>query len=116
MKFETLREGMVFEKVKGPRQHTPSGAIILDNLFEVVYVARTEIRDYFCETICIGNLKSKKTAVLDMSELSNQSMWRYHEGAEVKEVTVKQVQFLNREPLQITSAEVGISTEKKSKP
>ena len=110
MKFETVREGMVFEKIKNTHKNNATN---LSSLYEVVSCEKTEARGYIMESIWIGNLKDKTTESITVRELSNQHQWKYHEGAEIKEVVVKQVSFLNKPPLQITSEEVGVSDIKK---
>ena len=85
MKLQTLRNGMVFEKVcKAGNEH-----------YEVADVLQDSVNGYTREIITLGNVSTKETTTVTISELNNPSQWKEVKGAVVTEQTevVKKVVF-----------------------
>ena len=122
MKFESLRTGMIFEKVL---QHTrkaplPKGAsVIEDGLYEIVECGERKINGYVVNDIFLGNLKDKSGVSVDFTTLSNPNEWRYHESAYIEEekeyvlIYRKSVKFSDRESVLIETLERRVEVEEK---
>tara|TARA_Y100000114_G_scaffold22972_1_gene18707 strand:+ start:469 stop:1311 length:843 start_codon:yes stop_codon:yes gene_type:complete len=122
MKFESLRTGMIFEKVL---RHTrkaplPKGAsVIEDGLYEIVECGERKINGYVVNDIFLGNLKDKSGVSVDFTTLSNPNEWRYHESAYIEEekeyvlIYRKSVKFSDRESVLIETLERRVEVEEK---
>ena len=122
MKFESLRTGMIFEKVL---RHTrkaplPKGASVIENgLYEIVECGERKINGYVVNDIFLGNLKDKSGISVDFTTLSNPNEWRYHESAYIEEekeyvlIYRKSVKFSDREPVLIETLERRVEVEEK---
>lgn len=122
MKFESLRTGMIFEKVL---RHTrkaplPKGAsVIEDGLYEIVECGERKINGYVVNDIFLGNLKDKSGISVDFTTLSNPNEWRYHESAYIEEekeyvlIYRKSVKFSDRESVLIETLERRVEVEEK---
>ena len=122
MKFESLRTGMIFEKVL---RHTrkaplPKGASVIENgLYEIVECGERKINGYVVNDIFLGNLKDKSGISVDFTTLSNPNEWRYHESAYIEEekeyvlIYRKSVKFSDRGSVLIETLERRVEVEEK---
>jgi len=122
MKFESLRTGMIFEKVLRHRREAPlpkGASIIEDGLYEIVECGERKVNGYVVNDIFLGNLKSKSGITVDFTTLSNPNEWRYHVSAYIEEekeyvlIYRKSVKFSDREPVLIETLERRVEVEEK---
>ena len=106
MKLENLRPGMVIEKMKTANAKSKSATPIKEDLYEIIKIENTETNGYTMTAIWLGNLSSNDACMVDITTLNNPSEWKYYDGAFVteKHQVVKEITFLNRDPLIITTS------------
>lgn len=116
MKLSTLRNGMVFKKVS-----KTTGS----NHYEIADVLQDSVNGYTREIITLGNVSTKETTAVTISDLNNPRQWKEVKGAVVTEQTevVKKVVFadgaekvLDREIVRENQVYVESIPEKKKEP
>lgn len=122
MKFESLRTGMIFEKVLRHRRKAPlpkGASIIEDGLYEIVECGERKVNGYVVNDIFLGNLKNKSGISVDFTTLSNPNEWRHHESAYIEEekeyvlIYRRSVKFSDRESVLIETFERRVEVEEK---
>jgi len=118
MKLDNLRTGMLFEKKTSKKQS--------DNLYEVADIIQDEINGYKRVAITLGNIKTRTTEPVSISDLNNPKNWDYLDGAQISEHTeiVRSIHLRNgkdfiisRETIEIENKEfLAINPLSKSKP
>ena len=97
MKFHHLREGMIYEFLQ--RKTEPDD---IERFWEIIEIEERQMRGHIIQAIWMGNLGNDQVFNAEMKELNQQHRWKYHEGAEVADVKVKRLVFLDgREALDV---------------
>jgi len=105
MKLDTLRPGMVVEKMKTANAKQKSATPIKEDLYEVIKIDNNEAGGYTMTAIWLGNIVANEACMVDISTLNNPTEWKLHDKAFVQEKhqIVKEISFVDRDPLFVTT-------------
>ena len=108
MKFHHLREGMIYEFLQ--RKTEPDD---IERFWEIIELEERQVRGHIIQAIWMGNLGNDSVFNAELKELNQQHRWKYHEGAEVADVKVKRLVFLDgREAMDVMVYEEGPQPKK----
>ena len=105
MKLDTLRPGMVVEKMKTVNAKQKSATPIKEDLYEVIKIDNNQTGGYTMTAIWLGNIVANEACMVDISTLNNPAEWKLHDKAFVQEKhqIVKEISFIDRDPLFVTT-------------
>tara|TARA_R110002051_G_scaffold249286_1_gene308722 strand:- start:927 stop:1733 length:807 start_codon:yes stop_codon:yes gene_type:complete len=105
MKLDTLRPGMVVEKMKTVNAKQKSATPIKEDLYEVIKIDNNQTGGYTMTAIWLGNIVANEACMVDISTLNNPAEWKLHDKAFVQEKhqIVKEISFVDRDPLFVTT-------------
>ena len=108
MKYHHLREGMIFEFTdKRPEPEN------VERYWEIIELEERQIRGHVIQAIWMGNLGNDQVFNAELKELKQAHRWTYHEGAEVADVKVKRLIFLDgRDAMDVMVYEEGPQPKK----
>ena len=108
MKYHQLREGMIYEFTD--KRPEPDN---IERYWEIIELEEKQIRGHVIQAIWMGNLGNDQVFNAELNELKQAHRWKYHEGAEVADVRVKRLVFLDgREAMDVLVYEEGIQPKK----
>ena len=102
MKFHQLREGMIFEFTD--KRPEPDN---VERYWEIIELEERQVRGHIIQAIWMGNLGNDGVFNAELKELNQQHRWKYHEGAEVADVKVKRLIFLDGHQMDVQVYEEG---------
>ena len=108
MKYHQLREGMIFEFTdKRPEPEN------VERYWGIIELEERQIRGHVIQAIWMGNLGNDQVFNAELKELKQAPRWTYHEGAEVADVKVKRLIFLDgRDAMDVMVYEEGPQPKK----
>ena len=108
MKYHQLREGMIFEFL----QRKTAEPDDIERFWEIIELEEREMRGHTIQAIWMGNLGNDSVFNAEMKELNQLNRWFYHEGAEVADVKVKRLIFLDGHQMDVKVYEEGPQPKK----
>ncbi len=108
MKYHQLREGMIFEFL----QRKAAEPDDIERYWEIIELEEREMRGHTIQAIWMGNLGNDSVFNAEIKELNQLNRWFYHEGAEVADVKVKRLIFLDGHQMDVQVYEEGPQPKK----
>ena len=108
MKFHDLREGMIYEFLQRNAEEPDD----IKRFWEIIELEERQMRGHIIQAIWMGNLGNDGVFNAELKELNQQHRWKYHEGAEVADVKVKRLIFLDGHQMDVQVFKEGPQPKK----
>ena len=113
MKIDSLREGMVFKRLRTKYRDG------IDEFYEIVECGERKINGYAVNNIFLGNLKDKSGVTVDFTTLCNKNEWVHQADAYIEEekeyvvIRRKLIKFPDRDPIVVETLEKRVEVDEK---